>query len=60
MEMKPIALSFKNTEEDRKLYKWIISHSGKSAFIKDTLREVMNGNCKEIKKDNELIDLGDF
>lgn len=60
MEMKPIALSFKNTSEDKELYKWIVSHSSKSAFIKDILRAAMNGDSKEIKKENELIDLGDF
>jgi hypothetical protein len=37
-----IHLSFKDTDEDRKLYKWIISHSGKSNFIKDILRWFMN------------------
>lgn len=58
MEMKPIALSFKKTDEDRELYNWITSHSSKSAFIKDILRQAMNGN--EVKKEEKLIDLGDF
>lgn len=40
--IKPIALSFKKTEEDTELYKWIISHSNMSGFIKDTLRAAMN------------------
>lgn len=39
--INPIGLSFKNTPEDIKLYEWINSHSGKSAFIKDILRRAM-------------------
>lgn len=39
--MKPIAVSFKKNEEDFELYKWILSHSGYSGFIKDLLKEAM-------------------
>lgn len=39
-DMKPIAVSFKKNEDDFILYKWILSHSGYSSFIKDLLREV--------------------
>ena len=64
MELKVIGLSFKNTPEDIELYKWIISHSNKSGFIKDTLRAA-RGNIiiqeEEIKESefdkNELIDM---
>lgn len=42
-----IHVSFKETVEDLKLYNWINTHSGKSAFIKDVLREKMN---KELSK----------
>ncbi len=47
MAMKPIALSFKNTPEDTELYKWIISHSNRSGFIKDILKKEMKGETKE-------------
>jgi len=64
LELKVIGLSFKNTPEDIELYKWIISHSNKSGFIKDTLRAA-RGNIiiqeEEIKESefdkNELIDM---
>lgn len=36
--IKPINLSFKQTEEDKELYDWIYSHSNVSGFIKDILR----------------------
>lgn len=41
---KPIIihLSFKETVEDLKIYNWVNSHSSKSAFIKDILKEKMN------------------
>ncbi len=63
MAVKPIALSFKNTPEDIELYKWIISHSNMSGFIKDILREKMNGETKEYvsekmeNRSNNLIEL---
>ncbi|GEM_PF-1106304 len=68
MAMKPITISFKNTEEDRALHEWITSHSNLSGFIKDLLRDVMNGEePKEPKQtksrgkeENELLDLGNF
>lgn len=40
--MKTIGLSFKNTDEDRRLYEWIYKHSNVSGFIKDILRKEMN------------------
>lgn len=62
--IKPIGLSFKNNEEDRKLYYWIYEHSNVSGFIKDILRQKMNGReetyTKELTDNNELIDLSDF
>lgn len=36
-----IPVSFKETLEDIKLYNWVNSHSGKSAFIKDILKDKM-------------------
>lgn len=65
MAMKPIGLSFKNTEEDKKLYDWIASHSNMSGFIKDILRREMKGEAKEvfnikaesITQSNSLIEL---
>ncbi len=65
-KLKPIGLSFKNTEEDRKLYEWIYNHSNVSGFIKDILRKEMNGTKGvnefqgTVKKEENLIDLGDF
>lgn len=65
-KLKPIGLSFKNTNEDKKLYEWIYEHSNVSGFIKDILRNEMNGSneSKEVKrsisKEENLIDLGDF
>lgn len=41
-KIKPIGLSFKNTDEDRELYEWIIKHSNISGFVKDILRDFMN------------------
>ena len=64
MELKVIGLSFKNNPEDIELYKWIISHSNKSGFIKDTLRTARRivlptEEIKEIEYDN-TTDLVDF
>lgn len=67
-KIKPIALSFKNNEEDRKLYEWISSKSNFSGFIKDILREKMEEEgageviklTKEDKKEKPLLDLTDF
>lgn len=36
-----IHVSFKENVEELKLYNWINSHSGKSAFIKDVLKDKM-------------------
>lgn len=38
MAVKPIALSFKDNQEDMELYSWIKGHSNLSGFIKDILR----------------------
>lgn len=63
MELKIIGLSFKNNPEDIELYKWIISHSNKSGFIKDTLRAARlnyypEEEIKETEFDKtELIDM---
>lgn len=63
MELKPIALSFKDTPEDRELYEWIKIHSNLSGFIKDTLRaakvnEAPKENIKAPElKNNNLIDI---
>jgi hypothetical protein len=63
MAIKPIALSFKNTPEDKDLYNWITIHSNMSGFIKDTLRAAKekelsknNVNLEEYKQEN-LIQL---
>lgn len=40
-KINPIGLSFKNTDEDRMLYEWIVQHSNVSGFIKDILRKEM-------------------
>ena len=64
VKIKPIALSFKNNDEDRKLYEWISSKSNFSGFIKDILREKMEeedgGITKGVKEEKKLIDLSDF
>lgn len=68
-KIKPIALSFKNNEEDKKLYDWISSKSNFSGFIKDILREKMEEEVigevikvtKEVKKEERpLLDLTEF
>ena len=67
-KIKPIALSFKNNEEDKKLYEWISSKSNFSGFIKDILREKMqeevtgevNKIAHEVKQENKLLDLTEF
>lgn len=40
-DIKPITISFKKNNEELILYKWILSHSGYSGFVKDTLRTIM-------------------
>lgn len=63
MAVKTIGLSFKNNEDDRKLYEWIYTHSNVSGFIKDILREAMSERKIIVDKntiydndDNDLID----
>ena len=63
-DMKPIAISFKKNEDDLIIYKWILSHSGYSNFIKDILREAKGDipipkEIKECEFDNktDLINL---
>ena len=64
MALKTIGLSFKNTEDDKRLHEWIYKHSNVSGFIKDILRAAMLSEDKQdVKvesKSNNLIDLGDF
>lgn len=63
MAIKPIGLSFKDTQEDIELYDWIVSHSGKSAFIKDILRAAKGKDISKkenksyVAKKTELIDM---
>lgn len=45
-----IYLSFKTNHEDLTLYNWISSHSNKSGFIKDILKQVMK---EELSKNTE-------
>lgn len=52
-----LTISFKNTEEEKDLYKWITDHSNYSGFVKDVLKEKKKG---EIKKQEEKINLIDF
>lgn len=50
-----IVVSFKDTKEDRELYKLICKHSDKSAFIKDTIRNNIDNKTtskKTFKKIN--------
>ncbi|MNE86081.1 hypothetical protein D3C80_1831440 [compost metagenome] len=53
--VKPVTISFKNTKEDEELYLWIISHSDKSAFVKDTLRKIKNGDISNISHPQKTI-----
>jgi hypothetical protein len=45
-DIKPITISFKKTEDELNLYKWILDHSGYSGFVKDKLREVKESEGK--------------
>lgn len=42
-----IALSFKDTLDDKKLLDWINDHSNKSGFIKDILKKEMDKESKQ-------------
>jgi hypothetical protein len=42
-DIKPITISFKKTEDELILYKWVLNHSNYSGFVKDTLRDVKDG-----------------
>lgn len=66
-----IAISFKNTDEDMELKEWIESHSNKSGFAKDILRNAMKAEQSGIQQQkpnsllqkeviNDLVDLVDF
>lgn len=67
-KIKPITVSFKNNEDDKRLYEWISSKSNFSGFIKDILKvkmeEELTGEVirisKEGKDENKLIDLSNF
>lgn len=50
-DIKNITISFKKTEEDLILYKWILWHSGYSSFIKDKLKEARNKENNHVIKD---------
>jgi hypothetical protein len=61
-DIKPITISFKKTEEEFILFKWILRHSGYSSFIKDKLTEVKETEEKGFKSNTEqpkskLIDM---
>ena len=66
-DMKPLTISWKYTQEDFELFKWIYSHSGYSGFVKDTLRSIMNKSTEDIllrpkmpvkeEKTKKLLDL---
>ena len=61
MALRPTAISYKDTEEDKILREWVHSHSNYSGFIKDILRKIMNEENKPIKKEiKKMIDLDDF
>lgn len=59
MEMKPITISFKQTQEEIALYNIISRYSSKGAFIKDTLINVLIRNMvpKRSLFGNEIEDL---
>lgn len=50
-DIKPLTVSFKKDEDDLILYKWVLKkcRSGKSGYIKDRLRELM-----ESEEDDEV------
>ena len=48
-----VCLSFKHTEEEEALYNHIISQSDKSAFLKNLIRNSMNGVQPKVY--NEVI-----
>ena len=62
-DIRPITVSFKKTEDELILYKWILMHSGYSGFIKDKLRESKEEDTPEKENKlyepvkNELIDM---
>lgn len=43
-----VCLSFKNTNEERELYEYIISQSDKSVFLKNLIRQHRNGYKENI------------
>lgn len=47
MAKQVLGLSFKETEDDKKLLAWINEHSNKSGFIKDILKKEMD---KELRR----------
>lgn len=69
MAIRPTAVSWKETSEDRILKEWVHSHSNVSGFIKDILKKVYaeemevkdsNNKSEKSNKRNKLIDLDDF
>ena len=66
-KIKPITVSFKNNDEDKKLFEWISSKSNFSGFIKDILKEKMeeeiNPGAKKVTTENKntnLLDLSEY
>lgn len=62
MEMKPITISFKQTDEEIALYEIIIKHTSKGSFIKDTLIATLlnkSKNISEIKINQNIEDSND-
>ena len=52
-----LTISFKNTEDEKNLYKWITEHSNYSGFVKDILKEKKKGESRTTKEEKfNLID----
>jgi hypothetical protein len=49
-----LTISFKDTEEEKKLYEWITEHSNYSGFVKDILKEKKKGPAKETNKEEKF------
>ncbi len=54
-----ITISFKDTEDEKNLYKWVTEHSNYSGFVKDILKEKRKESAKGINKE-EKFSLIDF
>lgn len=51
-DIAPLSLSFKKTERDLEIYKYILSHSSYSNYIKDTIEadKILKEEMKNSKK----------